>query len=81
MKEYKIDKKIADKIAEYLHPNQIKHLSLHKIDFNKYLVIDQGRVKIVVKSIDSVTGEQKETYSVYMPEIQKITEWLEKQKI
>jgi len=77
MKEYKIDKKLADKIASILNPDQLKKLNFYKRNFNKYLIVDLEMVKIVVKKIDSKTGKEEVAYSVYLPEISEFAKFLE----
>ena len=72
MKELKIDKKLAELITKYLHPNQIKHLAMHKSDYQKFLVIDKDFVKIVVKHLDEETGKLVEMYDVVSPELNGI---------
>ncbi len=78
MKEFKIDKKLADIISPLLHPNQIKHLSMHKTDYIKFLVIEDNFAKIVIKHKDSNTGELINMYDVHSPELQEIIPILEK---
>lgn len=81
MKEYKIDKKLANIISKLLHPNQLKHLATHKKDYEKFLVIEDNNAKIVVRAEDPQTGEIKDMYDVYSIELQKIIQILDDKKI
>lgn len=78
MKEYKIDKKLADKISPLLHPNQIKHLAMHKKDYIKFLVIEDDFAKIVIKHKDPETGKLINMYDVHSPELQEIISILDR---
>ncbi len=72
MTEIIIDKSLANTITPFLHPNQIKHLAMHKGEYQKYLQINNEYVKIVVKAFNAEKNTWEEMYNVHSPELQEI---------